>query len=144
MTATDFGSNTVRNASRRASFMSLPPDQFTRVLRGPGRTTTRYPQSGAKALTGPRVPPILFSFSEAPMTATDFGSNTVRNASRRTSFMSRPPDQSTRILHGPADDDALPAIGRQGANGSARPPILFVFRSTNDCDGFRIQYSAQC
>src|SRR3954465_8982819 len=91
------------------------------------RTTTRYPQSGAKALTGPRVPPIFFSFSEAPMTATDFGSNTVRKASRRTSFMSPPPDQFTRVLRGPADDDALPATGRQVANGSARPAYLLRF-----------------
>ena len=51
------------------------------------RTTTRFPQTGAKALTSPRVPPILFSFSDAPMTATDFGFNTVRNDSRNTSFI---------------------------------------------------------
>src|SRR3954452_13558377 len=76
------------------------------------RTTTLYPQPRAKPLTGPRGPPILFSFSEAPMTATDFGSNTVRNASRRASFMSLPPDQFTRVLRGPADDDALPPTAR--------------------------------
>src|SRR6185436_3478047 len=53
------------------------------------RTTTRFPQTGVP-LTSPRVPPILFSFSDAPMTATDFGFSTVRNDSRNTSFIGTP------------------------------------------------------
>ena len=56
------------------------------------RTTTRFPQTGAKALTSPRVPPNLFSFSDAPVTATDFGFSTERNDSRNTSFIYYPPN----------------------------------------------------
>src|SRR6476646_5710626 len=108
------------------------------------RTTTRYPQAGAKALTSPRVPPILFSFSDAPMAAQDFGFNTVRRDSRSTSVISHSLDLLNVAFHGPADDDALPASGRQGANESARPAYLvFVLRCPDGRAGFWVQYGSE-
>jgi len=77
------------------------------------RTTTRYPQAGAKALTSPRVPPILFSFSNAPMTATDFGFNTVRNDSRNTSFIAYPPKNISTQRRGAEDAKAAEKNGNR-------------------------------
>src|SRR6185312_7058206 len=72
----------------------------------------RASRKRALPLTSPRVPPILFSFSAARMTATDFGFSTVRRVLRSRSVMWHSLDLLDVAFHGPADGDALPTNGR--------------------------------